>query len=236
MLVEEPIIPSNVDELAGGTMQITTFSELTIDGKLSLGRGRSSKELFGFYGPELARWFHAQRAAHDAIMVGAGTVRADDPELTVRHVPGRNPLRVVPLGRMALDLRSTILTDGLPTLLVLPAAHLGAYEAAAVETIVCGEAQVDLGALVQKLTDRGVSSLMVEGGSRLLHSFFAQDLVDRIVIKHIPILSGEPSAPPYLDGARMALSAWDVESWERIGGIGVATYSRKTRQGCEVAA
>jgi riboflavin-specific deaminase-like protein len=217
-------------------MQITTFSELTIDGKLSLGSGRSSKELFSFYGPELARWFHAQRATHDAIMVGAGTVRADDPELTVRHVAGRNPLRVVPLGREALDPQSTILTDGLPTLLVLPVAHAGDYQGASVETMVCGGAQVDLGALVQRLADRGISSLMVEGGSRLLHSFFAHDLVDRIVIKHIPILSGDPSAPSYLDGSTMALSAWNVESWERIGGIGVATYSRKARQGHEVAA
>ena len=217
-------------------MHITTFSEVTIDGKLSLGSGRSSKELFSFYGPDLARWFHAQRAAHDAIMVGAGTVRADDPELTVRHVAGRNPLRVVPLGREALDPHSTILTAGLPTLLALPAEHAGVYQGASVETIICGVAQVDLGALVQWLADLGISTLMVEGGSRLLHSFFAQDLVDRIVIKHIPILSGDPSAPNYLDGTVMALSAWDVESWERIGGIGVATYSRRARQRHEVTA
>lgn len=179
---------------------------------------------------------HAQRAAHDAIMVGAGTVRADDPELTVRHVAGPNPLRVVPLGREMLDSQSTILTDGLPTLLVRPAAHVGAYQGDSIEIMACGSAQVDLGALVQRLADRGISSLMVEGGSRLLHSFFAEDLVDRIVIKHIPILSGDPSAPSYLDGAAMGRSAWNVESLELIGGIGVATYSRKARQGYEVAA
>ena len=66
---------------------VTTLSELTIDGKLSLGDGGSSKDLFDFYGEDLRAWFHAQRALHDAIMVGAGTVRCDDPELTVRYAP-----------------------------------------------------------------------------------------------------------------------------------------------------
>ena len=76
-------------------VEITTLSELTIDGKLSLGRSASSKDLFLYSTDELKAWFHTQRAANDAIMVGANTVRVDDPELTVRHVQGRNPLRVI---------------------------------------------------------------------------------------------------------------------------------------------
>ena len=80
-------------------VEITTLSELTIDGKLSLGPNASSKDLFAFYGDELRQWFHGVRASHDAIMVGAGTVRNDDPELTVRYVQGRNPLRIVPASR-----------------------------------------------------------------------------------------------------------------------------------------
>lgn len=84
-------------------VEITTLSEVTIDGKLSLGATASSKGLFDFYGDDLRAWFHAQRAAHDAIMVGAGTVLSDDTELTVRHAPGPNPLRIVPIvhGRAA---------------------------------------------------------------------------------------------------------------------------------------
>ncbi len=217
-------------------MQVTTFSELTIDGKLSLGHGRSSKDLFNFYGPELAHWFHAQRAAHDAIMVGAGTVRADNPELTVRNAPGRNPLRVIPLGLIPLPQESTILNDGIATLLAVPARHDHRYTAPSVESVECGEARVDLRKLLDILSNRGVKTLMVEGGSRLLHSFFREDLVDRIVIKHIPVVAGDPRAPSYLDGAQMALSEWKVTDWQCIGDVGVATYARKSVRDSQMAA
>ncbi len=65
-------------------IEITTLSELTIDGKLALHRASSSKELFDYSTDELKAWFHGQRALSDAIMVGANTVRVDDPSLTVR--------------------------------------------------------------------------------------------------------------------------------------------------------
>ena len=217
-------------------MIITTFSELTIDGKLSLGTERSSKDLFAFYGPELGRWFHQERAVHDAIMVGAGTVRADNPELTVRNVPGKSPLRVIPLGMTCLPQESLILNDGLRTLLVVPSRHPQTYDNLAVETISCGTTSVDLRELTELLSRRGIKSLMVEGGSRLLHSFFRENLVDRIVIKHIPVLSGDSSAPNYLEGAKMALSEWQVDTWQCIGGVGVATYVRKRSDEAAVAA
>ena len=217
-------------------MIITTFSELTIDGKLSLGTERSSKDLFAFYGPELGRWFHQERAVHDAIMVGAGTVRADNPELTVRNVPGKSPLRVIPLGMTSLPRESTILNDGLRTLLVVPSHHPQTYGNPATETITCGTTAVDLRELTEILSRRGIKSLMVEGGSRLLHSFFRENLVDRIVIKHIPVLSGDPAAPNYLEGAKMALSEWQVDTWQCIGGVGVATYVRKRSEETAVGA
>ncbi len=217
-------------------MFITTVSELTIDGKLSLGAGRSSKDLFAFYGSELGRWFHEQRAAHDAIMVGAGTVRSDDPELTVRNAPGRNPLRVIALGLTPLPSHCSVLNDGVPTLLVQPLDHPQSYGKPHLETILCGKTAVDLLDLTRHLANRGIRSLMVEGGSRLLHAFFRENLVDRIVIKHIPVLSGDPSAPSYLSGGPMALTEWEVETWERIGGVGVASYVRKNAAAGSVAA
>jgi 5-amino-6-(5-phosphoribosylamino)uracil reductase/2,5-diamino-6-(ribosylamino)-4(3H)-pyrimidinone 5'-phosphate reductase len=217
-------------------MIITTVSELTIDGKLSLGAGRSSKDLFAFYGSELGRWFHAQRAAHDAIMVGAGTVRSDNPELTVRNAPGKNPLRVIALGLTALPAESHILNDGIRTVLAKPTGHLQTYAAPHIETIQCGNTAVDLPNLIQHLSGQGIRSLMVEGGSRLLHSFFRDNLVDRIVIKHIPVLFGDPLAPNFLEGAQIALSEWQVEAWQCIGGVGVSAYVRKDATVRSVAA
>lgn len=219
--------------------KITTMSELTIDGKLALAPGASSKALFGFYGDELKQWFHRQRAEHDAIMVGAGTVRADDPELTVRHVEGRNPLRVVPTNSPDLPPESHILSDGLPTLLAVPASSLDAVTRAfgnrrGVEIVQCGEEQVDLIALMAELDRRGIASLMAEGGSRLLHSLFALDLVSRIVIKHIPIIAGNADAPGYLrtpgSSDPLRLSRWRIEDWRIIGGVGISTYA-KPRKG-----
>ncbi len=94
--------------------KLTTFSELTIDGGLTPTPGGSSKALFACYGVLLQQWFHAKRAAHDAIMVGAGTVRADDPELTIRHVPGANPLPVIPTNDGDLPDDAHVLREGLP--------------------------------------------------------------------------------------------------------------------------
>lgn len=214
---------------------VTTVSELTIDGKLSLGAGGSSKALFDFYGDELRAWFHAQRAAHDAIMVGAGTVRCDDPELTVRFATGANPLRVVPTSDGALPLSSRLLNDGLATLVAVSARATPATTAAlcakpGVEVVQCGESQVDLLTLMDVLDARGLRSLMVEGGSRLLHSLFEADLVDRIIIKHIPVISGAADAPTYLgpgNGAsRLALSRWRLSDLFAKSGVGVSVYER----------
>lgn len=212
---------------------ITTLSELTIDGKLSLGPGASSKDLFDFYGDELRTWFHGQRAAHDAIMVGAGTVRADDPELTVRYAPGPNPLRIVPASDGDLPLGARLLNDGLPTLVAVSCAAPEAAVAAlaakpGVEVVRCGEDRVNLAELMDVLEARGVRSLIVEGGSRLLHSLFDARLVGRIIIKHIPVIAGAAEAPTYLrppQGAEpLALSRWRLADWFVKGGVAVSVY------------
>ncbi|CAN5206435.1 2,5-diamino-6-(ribosylamino)-4(3H)-pyrimidinone 5'-phosphate reductase [soil metagenome] len=215
-------------------VQITTLSELTIDGKLSLGPGASSKDLFGFYGDDLRTWFHAQRAAHDAIMVGAGTVRSDDPELTVRHAKGSNPLRVIPCSLGDLPPSCGLLNDGVPTLIAVSAkASPGSISdlraRAHIEVVVCGDDQVDLEALMAVLDARGVRTLMVEGGSRLLHALHALGLVSRIIIKQIPVIAGAEDAPPYLRadkaGPPLSLSRWRLDELFALSGVAISIYS-----------
>lgn len=215
-------------------IEITTLSELTIDGKLSLGPGASSKDLFEFYGDELRAWFHEQRALHSAIMVGAGTVRSDDPELTVRHFDGPNPLRVVPASMGDIPLDSRLLNDGGATLVVVcrraPAGVVAALAAKpGVEVVRCGMDRVDLGELMDILQGLGIRSMIAEGGSRLLHSLFEADLVSRIIIKHIPVISGALEAPTYLrplDGtSRLALSRWRLDDMFVKSGVGVSIYT-----------
>lgn len=216
-------------------MKITAFSELTIDGRMTVTPGGSSKALFGYYGDEMRAWFHGQRASHDAIMVGAGTVRADDPELTVRHAPGLSPVRVIPTNDGAIPDGSHVLTDGHPTWFAVPddlpepvRERLRRHEG--IDLIDAGHEKVDLIRLVAALEQRGVQSLMVEGGSRLLHALFAHGLIDRIVIKHIPVLTGAVDASSYISRGSGAIhvphSRWHVVQWRLIGGVGVAIYER----------
>ncbi|HXA37380.1 MAG TPA: dihydrofolate reductase family protein [Phenylobacterium sp.] len=215
-------------------IDITTLSELTIDGKLSLGPGASSKDLFDFYGDELRSWFHEQRALHSAIMVGAGTVRSDDPELTVRYFEGPNPLRVVPTSMGDIPLDSKLLNDGGATLVAVshraPAEVVAALAAKPnVEVVRCGASRVDLAELMDVLYALGIRSMIAEGGSRLLHSLFEADMVSRIIIKHIPVISGALGAPTYLrpvsGRSRLSLSRWRLADMFVKSGVGVSIYT-----------
>ncbi len=219
-------------------LEVTTLSEITIDGKLSLGAGQSSKELFGFYGDDLKVWSHTQRAMSGALMVGANTVRTDDPELSVRYCEGRNPLRVVPSSNGRLPLHARILNDGQPTLVVVSRSSLHDAVSALcdkplVEVIACGDQQVDLVELMSELAGRGIESLLVEGGSRLLYSLFEADLVSRIIIKHIPVIAGAVDAPPFLQlpvgGSALQLSRWRTEQVFVVSGVCVSIYQSISR-------
>jgi 5-amino-6-(5-phosphoribosylamino)uracil reductase/2,5-diamino-6-(ribosylamino)-4(3H)-pyrimidinone 5'-phosphate reductase len=128
-----------------------------------------------------------------------------------------------------------LLNDGLPTLVAVAECASADTVAAlrakdGVEVTVCGADRVDLRLLMRALEDRGVRKLIVEGGSRLLHSLFEADIVSEIVIKHIPVIAGRGDAPGYLqaaDGhAELPLSRWEVAEWFALGGIGISIYRR----------
>lgn len=178
-------------------------------------------------GPEDLDRVDDVRAGVDAILVGAGTVRADDPRLLVRSPRRRaarvarglpeTPLRVVLSSGGALDPAARVFT-GAPTLvLTLGASPRG----------IPAEAVPDLPAALQLLHARGVSRLLVEGGSTVHTAFLAADLVDELHLAVAPILVG--AGPPFVHPAGFPSARWQLASTEAVGDVAVLHYLRGPR-------
>jgi diaminohydroxyphosphoribosylaminopyrimidine deaminase / 5-amino-6-(5-phosphoribosylamino)uracil reductase len=146
----------------------------TLDGRTAAPDGSSR----WITGPEARADVHRLRAESDAVLVGAGTVRADDPALTVRDADGPDPLRVV-LGH--------------------------APDGARVHP--CLELQGDLTAVLDTLGGKGVLQLLVEGGPTVAGAFHRAGLVDRYVLYLAPALLGGDDAHPVLAGPAAATIA-----------------------------
>jgi len=174
---------------------VTVSYAQTLDGRLATASGSSR----WISGPESLRFAHELRASHDAIMVGVGTVCRDDPRLTVRLVPGRDPLRVVVDSTLRTPPAAAVLADGAAAGTVLaateraPAERCAAMRAlgATVLALPAGaDGRVDLGALLAALRGRGVGSVMAEGGAGLITALLRARLVDRLAVCVAPKLLG----------------------------------------------
>ncbi|MEO0425846.1 MAG: RibD family protein [Pseudomonadota bacterium] len=134
---------------------------------------------------------HQIRARVDVVLIGVGTAVADDPQLTTRHVPGDNPVRVIidPRGRMPRDLR--MLTDGEAPVLAITLP--GATVPAGVDQLVLPadpEGQITPAAIVAALAGRGLRRLLVEGGAETLARFINAGLLDELHLMVAPIILG----------------------------------------------
>ena len=160
-----------------GRPYVTLKLAATLDGRTAAADGSSR----WITGEESRVDVHRLRADHDAILVGAGTVRADDPALTVRHVEGRDPVRVV-LGTASPEAR------------VHPALEVSG----------------DLGDVLSDLGGRGLLSVLVEGGATVARGFHAAGLVDRYVLYLAASFMGGEDGRPLFAGAGAATieDAW----------------------------
>ena len=146
-------------------------------------------------GEENLRHMHRLRALCDAVIVGAGTVAADDPQLTTRQVQGPNPLRVVidPMRRLTAGYR--VFQDGeAPTIYVCRNKHLqsgtpllGHAEVMGVDDGLDG---LDLADVMARLRARGCARVFVEGGGVTVSAFLAAKLLDRVQVAVAPMLIG----------------------------------------------
>ena len=163
----------------------------SLDGRIALANGAS-------------RWITGDAARHDvhrwraracAMLTGIGTVIADDPQLTVRHVPcRRQPKRVVIDNRLDMPLQAKILTGEPPLILTVSddAARRKAIEARGAEVVrVPGEGKSDLLAVARLLGERGFNEVMVETGGKLMGSLLNAGVVDELLIYYAPSILGD---------------------------------------------
>ncbi len=167
----------------------------TLDGRIATIEGVSQWIGSG----ESLRFVHQLRADHDAIMVGIGTMLKDNPRLTVRLVEGRNPLRVIVDSTLRTPLSAAVLNQDLAhgTLLIVTEhadpARISAVRAMGAAVVIVpsdAERRVNLNALSRVLTERGVASVMVEGGAALITSLIRARLVSRVVACIAPRIMG----------------------------------------------
>lgn len=163
----------------------------SIDGKLALADNQSirlSNE------EDIAR-VHRLRNECDAILVGIGTVLADDPKLTVKEQYVQNPkqpLRIVLDSHLKTPENAEITKPTAPTLIVT-SCHTAGKKKGHADIICCGDSRIDLKKLMMYLYDIGVRNLLVEGGSTVISAFLKERIVDEILIFFAPVLIGEPA-------------------------------------------
>lgn len=159
----------------------------SLDGRIATPTGASKY----INGEEALRHLHRIRAEVDAVVVGVGTAIADDPQLTTRHVAGRNPTRVVidPNGRLPAGLR--MLNDGAaPVLVVTCPGRTVPPGAEPIELAADAEGTIPPGAIVRALADRGLRRLLVEGGAETLARFLDAGMVDELHLMLAPVVLG----------------------------------------------
>jgi diaminohydroxyphosphoribosylaminopyrimidine deaminase/5-amino-6-(5-phosphoribosylamino)uracil reductase len=188
-------------------------SAMTLDGKIATRTGDSR----WITGERARAYVHRLRAENDAIMVGIGTVRADDPLLTAR-LPGRRPrqpLRVIVDARAELprDCRILRTLDQAPALVAAteraPDANRAALTQAGAELLLLPEMEgrVDLAALMRELARRKVTSLLLEGGAEVTAAMLDAGLVDRAFLFVAPRIVGGRTAPGPVGGPGIASMA-----------------------------
>lgn len=183
----------------------------SLDGRIATPSGHS----FWISGEADLLHTHRLRALFDAVLVGAGTVRADDPLLTTRRCAGPSPVRVV------LDAARRLGPDyqifaGPPRTIVLCAPEHADKPAGAAEIVPIprGPAGLDLTAALAALAERGLTRIFVEGGGVTVSRFLAAGLLDRLHVTVAPLLLGEGipafALPPVARPSDALRLAWQI--------------------------
>jgi riboflavin-specific deaminase-like protein len=212
---------------------VTLSYAQSLDGSLAVERGKP----LVVSGMQALKLTHQLRASHQAILVGIGTVLADDPRLTVRLVNGDDPQPVVLDNHLRFPLGARLIENHKPPWIITTnqasMARQSALEQRGVRILRVPSSPVSLVNALQVLWQEGIHSVMVEGGARVITAFLQARLVDAMVITIAPMLVGGIKAVegvvfsegdsskennfPRLEGSETCRLGEDLVIWGRIG-------------------
>ncbi|MEO8531567.1 MAG: bifunctional diaminohydroxyphosphoribosylaminopyrimidine deaminase/5-amino-6-(5-phosphoribosylamino)uracil reductase RibD [Deltaproteobacteria bacterium] len=208
-----------------GRPMVTLKLALSLDGRIATATGESK----WITGPEARARVHLMRASHDAVMIGAGTARADDPELSVRNLGiSRKPVRIIVSsdGNIPLDGKIVKTAPETPIWLChgtnLPEGRILELKVFEVKLIECAAkgSRVDVADMLQNLGKRGLTRVFCEGGGQLAASLLAANQVDHLVIFHAGLALGADGRAGLgkLPGERLSdFPRFRLQRHERVG-------------------
>jgi diaminohydroxyphosphoribosylaminopyrimidine deaminase/5-amino-6-(5-phosphoribosylamino)uracil reductase len=186
-----------------GRPLVTLKLAATLDGRIARAGVRSRGRPEWITGPAARRLAHALRDINDGVLVGAGTVRSDDPRLTCRIDGGRDPVRIVVAGRtLALPPGAQVLAPGGPATWVVAPANADAKRVERLRRrgievlLVAGRnGRLSFAAMARALAARGLTTLLVEGGATVAAEALQARIVDRLILFVAPMVLGGDGVP-----------------------------------------
>ncbi len=216
---------------------VTLKLATTLDGRIATASGESK----WITGPEARRMVHLMRASHDAVLIGAGTARADDPTLTVRDLGvAHQPVRVVVSRHLRLPQDGTLTASVGASPLLIVCDEGGAdtlegqyWQGLGAELIPSAAkgGQIAPKGMLEALATRGITRVFCEGGGMLAASLLAEGCVDRLILftagKMIGA-EGQPSIGPLGLSDLSAAPGFQLESTRQVGGDVMQVWGRAT--------
>lgn len=186
-------------------IHVTLTAAISIDGKIATRTGDSK-----FSSHQDAIRLHKLRSQVDAILVGKNTVERDNPLLTVRHVKGKNPIRIILDSHGKISPTSKIIQtcSKIPTIIgvskCISQRNLDILKKYPLEVIIAGKNSVNIKSLLRILEKKGIRSILVEGGGTVNWQFIANGIFDEILITISPFVIGGSNAVTFAEGRGFA--------------------------------